>query len=240
MSFREHIKRIKVLHDLGRAVKDRAWLWKASRRASYAQNGEDRALLELFPTTAQGTYVDLGANHPYKISNTYLLYTRGWRGICVDPIPTLARLHRRHRPRDIFLNVGVGTDAGACDFYEMSAPELSTFSAEIAHELESTGRALIVRTHRIATLSVVDIVHRLNPTGVFDVLSIDIEGLDVEIVRHTDWEAVRPKVVLCETSSFEHDWTSEIVRLFAERGYVHRCHVGCNDIFVRDSVGPPS
>lgn len=234
MPIRERIKRIKPLHDLGRAAKDRFWRWQAGRRGSYAQNGEDRAILELFPNATRGTYVDLGANHPYKISNTYLLYRRGWHGICVDPIPTLAKLHRRHRPRDMFLNVGVGVESGEFDFYEMSSAELSTFSADIARELVSAGRAAIIRTHRIRALPVEEIVATIASDGVFDLLSIDVEGLDVEIVRHTDWEKVRPRVVLCETSSFEHDWAAEIGRLFAERGYRHHRHVGCNDIFVRD------
>lgn len=240
MSFRETIKRIKPIRDLGRACKDMLWSVSAVRKGSFAQNGEDRAILEMFPAGTQGTYVDLGANHPYRISNTYLLYRKGWHGICVDPIPTLARLHRRYRPRDLFLNVGVGAEPGDFDFYEMSCGELSTFSADIARELVAAHRATIIHKHKVRTLPVEEIVASRFGDGVFDVLSLDVEGLDMEIVRRTDWNKVRPKVVLCETSSFEHDWAADIRRLFAERGYRHEKHIGCNDIFVRSTSANPS
>ena len=75
--------------------------------------------------------------------------------------------------------------------------------------------------------------------GHFDVLSIDIEGLNAEIVRSTDWGFVKPRVVICETSSYEHDWAGEIVELFSRQGYTHRRHVGCNDIFVSVAMGRP-
>jgi FkbM family methyltransferase len=222
---------------MGRAWNRHIWLQRARQRQSFAQNGEDRALVELFPADFKGLYVDLGANHPYFISNTYLLYRRGWQGLCVDPLPMLAPLYRRHRPRDIFLNKGVATTAGSFTFYEMNVPELSTFSREIAHELVATRRAVLAAEHRIEAAPVAEIVSNFSPQGSFDVLSIDIEGLDAEIVRSTDWGFVNPRVVICETSSFEHDWATEIIGLFAARGFRHHRHVGCNDIFVNMAPG---
>jgi hypothetical protein len=191
----------------------------------------------LFPADFEGVYVDLGANHPYFISNTYLLYTRGWRGLCVDPLPMFAPLYGWHRPCDLFLNSGVAAAAGTFDFYEMNVPELSTFSRELADELVATGRATLAAAHRIEAAPIAEIVSQVAPCGSFDVLSIDIEGLDAEIVRSTDWEFVNPRVVICETSSFEHDWAAEIIRLFATRGFRHHRHVGCNDIFVNTAPG---
>jgi hypothetical protein len=237
VSVRSLIKRVPPLHALGRAWNEYRWLRQARQRQTYAQNGEDQAILELFPRGYQGSYVDLGSNHPFRISNTYLLYTRGWHGLCVDPIPMFAALYRRYRPRDMFVNVGVGTHVGEFTFYEMSVHELSTFSGEIAEELVAKRRATIAAMHTIQTKPVSQIVGHLADEGMFDVLSIDIEGLDAETVRDTDWTFVRPRVVICETSSYEHDWSAEITALFADRGYRHHRHIGCNDIFVNTATG---
>ena len=89
-------------------------------KRSYAQSGEDIiAWGELKNSKNQkikkakgerGFYVDVGAYHPKLLSNTYLFYKKGWRGICVDPNPEMASLFRVARPRDVFLNVGVGGD----------------------------------------------------------------------------------------------------------------------------------
>jgi hypothetical protein len=155
----------------------------------------------------------------------------------VDAIPTFGVMYQRYRPRDTFLNIGVGAAAGDFQFFEMSFTELSTFSQELANELSSKGRASIVATHRIATAPVAGIVRRFAPDGLFDVLSIDIEGLDAEIVRTTDWNFVQPRVIICETSSYEHDWSTEIIGLFKSRGYQHHLHVGCNDVFINTTPG---
>ncbi|NQW46529.1 MAG: FkbM family methyltransferase [Planctomycetes bacterium] len=237
MSLRSAIRRIPLCHAIGRAWNRRVWLQRARQRQTYSQNGEDCALLELFPADFKGIYVDLGANHPYFISNTHLLYTRGWHGLCVDALPMFAPLYRRHRPRDVFLNKGVSMTAGAFDFYEMDVPELSTFSRELADDLVASRRAALTAVHRIEAAPVSEIISDFAPSGNCDVLSIDVEGLDAEIVRSTDWGFVNPRVVICETSSFEHDWTNEIIGLFAARGFRHYRHVGCNDIFVNTAPG---
>ena len=237
MSLRSAIRRIPLCRAIGQAWNRRVWLQRARQRQSYSQNGEDRALLELFPADFKGLYVDLGANHPYFISNTHLLYTRGWHGLCVDALPMFSPLYRRHRPRDVFLNKGVSMTAGAFDFYEMDVPELSTFSRELADDLVASRRAALAAVHRIEAAPVSEIISDFAPRGNFDVLSIDVEGLDAEIIRSTDWGFVNPRVVICETSSFEHDWTNEIIGLFAARGFRHYRHVGCNDIFVNTAPG---
>jgi FkbM family methyltransferase len=231
------LKRVPFVRSLGSQWNEMRWLQRARTRQSFAQNGEDAILFSLFPKGHEGTYIDLGCNHPYRISNTYLLYENGWRGLCVDPIPMFAPMYRRHRPRDVFLNAGVGAAAGTFEFFEMNIHELSTFSREIAEELVAKQRAELVAVHSIRMQTVSQIVATFVPDGAFDVLSIDIEGLDAETVQRTDWGFVKPRVVICETSSYEHDWSAEIVSLMADRGYRHERHVGCNDLFLNTLPG---
>ena len=52
-----------------------------------------------------GYYVDIGAHHPVKYSNTYLLWLNGWSGINIDPLPNVMALFDKYRPKDINLNI---------------------------------------------------------------------------------------------------------------------------------------
>jgi len=53
-------------------------------KVSWSQGGEDLALLSSFPSLEIGTYIDIGAHHPSRYSNTRHLYQRGWRGVNID------------------------------------------------------------------------------------------------------------------------------------------------------------
>src|SRR5215510_10661697 len=64
------------------------------RRTSFSQQGEDLILARLFEGQRRGFYVDVGAHHPRRFSNTFLLYRRGWRGLNIDAAPGSMRLFR--------------------------------------------------------------------------------------------------------------------------------------------------
>lgn len=82
---------------------------------SYAQEGEDMILHRIFERQSVGFYVDVGAHHPFRFSNTYLFYQKGWRGINIDAMPNSMRLFNRFRPRDINLECGISKGGGAYD-----------------------------------------------------------------------------------------------------------------------------
>ena len=74
---------------------------------SYSQEGEDVILQYIFRDQETGFYVDIGAHHPKRFSNTFGLYKMGWLGINVDPLPGCMDAFRKQRPRDINLEVAV-------------------------------------------------------------------------------------------------------------------------------------
>jgi len=75
----------------------------ADAAVSFAQEGEDRVLYRMFQGRfgRPGFYVDVGAHHPTRFSNTYLFYRMGWRGINLDAMPGSMAAFARARPRDI-------------------------------------------------------------------------------------------------------------------------------------------
>jgi hypothetical protein len=55
--------------------------WTKSRRqGSYSQHGEDAFVANFFAARAKGFYLDIGASHPFRLSNTCSLYRSGWKG----------------------------------------------------------------------------------------------------------------------------------------------------------------
>jgi hypothetical protein len=70
-----------------------------------------------------GIYVDVGANHPTSISNTFLLYRHGLHGVTIEPNPELSQLHRRFRRRDVVVSVG---SSKACPTLQLSYLEMKS------------------------------------------------------------------------------------------------------------------
>jgi len=188
-------------------------------RTSFAQEGEDLILERLFETEASGIYVDVGAHHPKRFSNTHLLYRRGWRGVNIDATPGSMTMFRRHRPRDINLEIGVTAKAEARDFFVFNEPALNTFDADRAHSLERPPYVIeAVHQVRCAPLSAILREHSI---AAIDLLAIDAEGFDFEVLQTLDWNIYRPRIVL--TEQFARDiatlLTSELHGFMHARGY---------------------
>jgi hypothetical protein len=123
--------------------------WKEYATKSYAQEGEDLLLARIFEELSIGTgiFVDIGAHHPKRFSNTYYFYRRGWRGINVDPLPGSKRMFERLRPRDITVECGVGAESGVLEYFSFNDPALNTFSAVEAKKKDVPPFRLVDRLH---------------------------------------------------------------------------------------------
>lgn len=198
---------------------------RAARGArSFGQCGEDGWLLGALreaqiPWADSGFYVDLGANHPVVLSATYLLYRQGWTGITVEPIPSLCALHRRFRSRDLCLNMGVGSAEERRPFWETAPDVFSSFSHEATQQAQSNGWCRILRESRVAVNTPSAILNHAPTDTRINYLSIDTEGLDVEILRNWPWEEWLPDIVSCEASA-AHGGEAEADRILGGRGYV--------------------
>ena len=79
---------------------------RIKKNENFSQEGEDLFLINFFKDKKEGFYVDVGAFHPFRISNTYALYKKGFRGINIDISATSIDFFNFARPDDINLNVG--------------------------------------------------------------------------------------------------------------------------------------
>lgn len=200
---------------------------------SYAQNREDVLLNRLFPRRPDGFYIDVGACHPTVDSVTRLFYERGWRGINIEPTPSLFELLARDRMRDVNLPVGLSDREGTLRFYEVpSALGFCTFSPERADELRGEGYELVEHSIPVTTLARVCEEHA---GATIDFLKIDVESFEREVIVGGDWVRFRPRVVLVEatrptTSIPSHE---EWEPLLLSNGYLFAFFDGLNRYYVR-------
>ena len=164
-----------------------------TKPGGYSQGGEDLVLERIFRNVPIGTYVDVGSNYPIHHNNTYLLYRKGWSGLCIDPHASLAPLYARDRPRDTFVPLAVSS-RGA----EVVLHYGDTLRASSLHP----GGALNVKSMTVPSKPLTTILREHNVPAQFEVLSIDVEGAEQEVLDSLDFRAFRPRVVIVEYNRF--------------------------------------
>jgi FkbM family methyltransferase len=206
------------------------------RKVSYSQCGEDlliEFLLNIIDGKRPRKYLDVGANHPYHLSNTAFFYSKGGSGLLVEPDPRYASLLRQKRSRDTILQAGVHFSGGkAADFYVMDSPTLNTFSH---HEMER----YVSMGHRLVDTLLVnlkDINEILEISGKLDLLNLDIEGLDLAVLEMVNWDKYRPTCICVETINYEcqHEpiKSDAIIDFVLSQGYILYADTFINSIFV--------
>ena len=166
---------------------------------SYAQEGEDLILTRLLEGKRAGFYVDVGAHHPVRFSNTYYFYKKGWQGINIDAMPNSMTPFNKLRPRDINLEVGIGKEATSSTFFIFNEPALNTFSETEAQAKDGLDDYYIIDNKEVRIQPIREILDKHLLEGqVIDFLSIDAEGKDLEVLQSNNWDKYRPTFVLVE------------------------------------------
>lgn len=177
------------------------------KKNSYAQTGEDVLLDFLFNSLKlnkkQGFYVDVGALHPDIISNTKFFYKKGWHGINIDALPGSMKKFNKRRKRDINIEAVISNNNKECDFYIFKERALNTISSELANKCINNGEKLekIVKTKTKTLKNILD--EYASDIKHIDLMSIDVEGVDLEVLKSNDWDKYRPTFILIECAEFD-------------------------------------
>jgi len=192
-----------------------------NKRKSYAQHGEDLALEGLVGhNKKEGFYIDIGAHHPYRFSNTRLFYKRGWQGINIDAMPGSMKPFRIFRRRDVNLEMGVGSGNGTLKFYCFEEPAYNTFSGHLVNDQEFLKRVPLKKIVDVPVLPLKEILQQhLPPSTHIDFMSVDAEGFDMDVLKSNDWKLYRPDYLLVEEKLEPGLPLSEIGIYLKEQGY---------------------
>jgi FkbM family methyltransferase len=215
-------------------------------KQTFSQSGEDSILAYICHVLGvpfnSVTYVDLGANHAKELSNTYFFYKQGGRGVLVEANPQLIPELKFYRNRDIILNRCIHSESGkTVDFYILSGDGLSTpdYTAAVKFS-EANPNIKIVDKVQIKTITYNEIVeHYLGKAPT--ILSIDIEGNDMDILSSIDYEKYRPMLIIVEMIQYgiklNYQTKNENIKRFLEsKGYDEYAFTGINSIFLDKNV----
>lgn len=191
---------------------------------SYSQDGEDMILKALFEQKKgyEGFFVDVGAHHPVRFSNTKYFYNKGWKGINIEPTPDAIKAFELFRKRDINLNIGIGPEKGKLTFHCFNEPALNSFSKEVSERIDrESDKYKIIRRLDIDVLPLSEVFDKYLPKGQqIDFISIDVEGLDYQVLLSNDWNKYQPEVILVEENvDVDEISKSPIYQFLKDKGY---------------------
>ncbi len=181
----------------------------------YSQNGEDLILNRFLENKEKGFFIDEGAHHPIRFSNTYFFYKKGWSGINIDAIPASMNNFNKIRPKDINIGKGVGIKNNQLTFYQFNESALKTFCKEEAFSKNKHGYK-IIKSNLITVDTLENILDKYMPENTqIDFLNIDAEGKDEEVLISNNWEKYKPNFILIEILREEDiDDTSSSIKTF--------------------------
>ena len=211
-----------------------------SRRGGFSSHGEDAAIMAVLNQRGVwrpvGFYVDVGAFHPFLFSNTAALSLLGWRGINVEPNPDMAERLRRARPDDVTLEAAAGASAGRAELQMFSEwGSSNTLDLGFADMISTTQHVAVTRKVDVAVMTLLDVLDgRVPRDGIIDVLSVDVEGLDLDVVCSNDWDRFRPEVVAVEDLNLDlsNVRSSPTHQFMTSVGYEMAAHVVLTSLYV--------
>lgn len=205
---------------------------------SYSQIGEDIIINFIFNSKGidRFNYLDIGANHPFYINNTYNFYLNGKRGINIEPNPNLFELLTKYRSQDINLNIGISAKKSELTYYHFDVPALNTFSLEEKNRYLTLGHKLIHQEILIVD-TITNIVNKYCNSIFPNILFVDVEGLDFDIIKSIDFKSENtPNVICIETLSYSKDNSGvkhiELIDYIKSKGYFLYADTYVNSIFV--------
>lgn len=206
---------------------------------TYSQDGEDLLLRKIFNDINNGFYVDIGAHHPIRFSNTYYLYKKGWHGINIDPMPGSMKLFNKLRPKDINLEIAIGEKKGKTKYFIFDEPALNTCNENLAKIITQNTNNKVINIVDIDTYPLSDILAKYIPKNEkINFLNIDCEGIEYEILKSNCWERYRPDLICIEilSSDIEDIINSNIYKYLSklEYAFIYKAFNSC--MFIRKDI----
>ncbi len=179
-----------------------ARIYAMKKYDSYSQHDEDKLVYQLLKklNLQNAIYIDIGANHPIKLSNTYLLYRNGLRGIIIEPNRDLLQLFEIVRSEDICLNIGVGSSSCVQEFLMTDTHTRNSFGKNMEYMKQHSIR--VCNKVKIPVLLLDDVMKNSWQRVAF--LSIDTEGMELEVLNGSI-KTLDKTYLICIEANSQHE-----------------------------------
>jgi len=201
----------------------------------YSQEGEDIVLARLLGERSRGFYVDVGAHHATRFSNTYALYRKGWRGLNIDATPGSMESFCKMRPGDINLEVSISDQKDPLVFHMFREGALNTFDSALARSYIDGGWEQKGSVEMVPKTLAQVLDEHLEAGQKIDLMNIDVEGEDLGVLKSNDWNKYCPEIVIVEALDTPLTCLNEnpLVAFLKIKGYVPTSRLFNSIIFRR-------
>lgn len=222
---------------------------KYTNKISYSQYGEDKILdfalkiLKNKNLIDYISYLDLGGCFAIECSNTYFLYRQGYTGVVIEAVPELAAEYKKIRKNDIVLNIGVTAENSGNEmpFYFAEGVCGSFDKSTVLDAIDKCGLKNECKQMDILTRNINDIMSEYFSEKTLFLFSIDVEGIDEDILKSLDFRDFKPYFFCVETADLSGEKflgkkKPEIISFMAANGYEVYADTYINTIFIRKDI----
>ena len=212
------------------------------KKKYYSFSGVDVIIENIFRNNNNGFYIDVGCQHPVKNNNTYHLHKKGWQGINIDLDIDNINLFNTARPKDHNINVAVSDKIGEADlyFYHKKSP-INT----IDKKTSDYQKAKVSDIKKVKTDTLNNIIDNSKFNNKkFNLLSIDVEGHELHVLKGLDFIKYKPDVVVVEfldlstkklevkNLNIENLFKTELFKYLTSKNYVLVNYIYSDLIFI--------
>jgi FkbM family methyltransferase len=190
---------------------------------------QEAALVREFLGPARGYFVEVGANEPEKESQSFHLEREGWTGVLIEPQPDLAENLRKLRRAQVFEAACSSPDRAGSRMTLYVLGPYSSFDPNLAVTGLRPEQAIEVP---VRTLD--DILEEAHAPRPLDLLSVDVEGHELDVLRGFDFARWRPRLILLE----DHVTSLDKHRFLSDAGYRLMRRTGLNGWYVPQDAAP--
>ena len=214
-----------------------------SKKKYYSFSGVDVVIENIFRNKKKGFYIDVGCQHPIKNNNTYLLNKKGWKGINIDLDKDNIDLFNISRPYDENINIAISNEIGETDlfFYHKKSP-INTINKKISEY--QNAKVTQIKKIKTDTLNNIISASKYNNSK-FDLLSIDVEGHELQVLQGLDFDRYSPNVIVVEfldltiskleikNQSVENLFKTDLYKFLISKNYIFVNFIYADLIFVK-------
>jgi FkbM family methyltransferase len=194
-------------------------------RSPYSQLNQDLWVLDFFKHKRSGVFVDIGAYDGIDSSNTFLLESEyDWNGICIEANGSSFEKLKRNR-RCICVHEMLSDEIGKVELLQhlemLSYGEQNLLNIDI-EKFKTKYKTLdtTIEYHKTNTLQNVLNINKI--PAVIDYLSIDVEGMEYDILKDFDFEMYHVNALTIEHNAAHIgiEYRNKLFELLTKKGFL--------------------
>lgn len=178
--------------------------WSLFKRKKFSQGGEESFLDKYFIKQEKGFFIDIGCHDPFRYSNTQALYKKGWNGINIDANPDVIIKFNKYRKRDTNICALISNITNQQEYCYYNDHALNGIHDNKRKDFLINKGYKILKTETINTTTLNEVIEK-SKYRVIDLLSIDVEGHEMEVLKSINLHMYPVELIIVEENGNENE-----------------------------------